>query len=180
VNSQWKEGKLSWRWEKEALRLAAHRDGAYLLRTNLTDRSPDTLWRMYVQLTEVEAVFRALKSDLAIRPIWHWVGGRVEAHVMVAFLGYCLWICLKQKLKAVGPTLTPWAVAGPVQANPAGRGMVQTESRRRHLPAPNYTARIGSSHALTPTGLDPTRTASATNLQRPSRRMCGRPWTPST
>jgi hypothetical protein len=59
-------------------------------------------------LTEVEAVFRAMKSALAIRPIWHWVGPRVEAHVMVAFLGYCLWVCLKQKLKAVAPSLTPW------------------------------------------------------------------------
>ena len=110
VAADWKEGRLSWRWDRQALRLAAHRDGAYLLRTNLTDRSPDTLWRMYVQLTEVEAVFRALKSELAIRPIWHWVGTRVEAHVMVAFLGYCLWVCLKQKLKAVGPGLTPWQV----------------------------------------------------------------------
>ena len=65
---------------------------------------------MYVQLTEVEAVFRALKSELAIRPIWHWVSPRVEAHVMVAFLGYCLWVCLKQKLKAAAPSLSPWQV----------------------------------------------------------------------
>lgn len=105
---QWSNGRLSWHWDQEALRLAAHRDGAYLLRTNLTDRSSEALWKMYVQLTEVEAVFRALKSELAIRPIWHWVGPRVEAHVMVAFLGYCLWVCLKQKLKAAGPGLTPW------------------------------------------------------------------------
>jgi transposase len=104
----WKEGRLEWEWDRPALRLAQQRDGAYLLRTNLSDRSPETLWRMYVQLTEVESVFRALKSELAIRPIWHWVGPRVEAHVMVAFLGYCLWVCLKQKLKAVGPGLTPW------------------------------------------------------------------------
>jgi hypothetical protein len=62
---------------------------------------------VYVQLTEVEAVFRALKSDLAIRPIGHWSSHRVEAHVMVAFLGYCLWVCLKQKLKAAGPALSP-------------------------------------------------------------------------
>jgi len=108
VEVDWKNGQLTWRWQRQALRLAADRDGAYLLRTNLTDRSPETLWRMYVQLTEVEAVFRALKSELAIRPIWHWVGPRVEAHVMVAFLGYCLWVCLKQRLKAVGPGLTPW------------------------------------------------------------------------
>jgi transposase len=110
VSTEWEEGKLSWQWERQALRLAQHRDGAYLLRTNLSDHSPEALWRMYVQLTEVEAVFRALKSELAIRPIWHWVGPRVEAHVMVAFLGYCLWVCLKQKLKAAAPGLSPWQV----------------------------------------------------------------------
>jgi transposase len=108
VSTDWEEGKLSWHWDRQALRLAQHRDGAYLLRTNLSDHSPEALWRMYVQLTEVEAVFRALKSELAIRPIWHWVGSRVEAHVMVAFLGYCLWVCLKQKLKASAPGLSPW------------------------------------------------------------------------
>jgi transposase len=108
VSPEWKEGTLIWHWDREALGLAQHRDGAYLLRTNLSDHSPEALWRMYVQLTEVEAVFRALKSELAIRPIWHWVGPRVEAHVMVAFLGYCLWVCLKQKLKASAPGLSPW------------------------------------------------------------------------
>ena len=108
VSTDWKEGKLSWHWDRQALRLAQHRDGAYLLRTNLSDHRPEALWRMYVQLTEVEAVFRALKSELAIRPIWHWVGPRVEAHVLVAFLGYCLWVCLKQKLKASAPGLSPW------------------------------------------------------------------------
>jgi len=104
----WQEGQPCWDWDRPALRLASMRDGAYLLRTNLDERTPEALWKMYVQLTEVETVFRALKSDLAIRPIWHWVGSRVEAHVMVAFLGYCLWVCLKHKLKAVAPSLTPW------------------------------------------------------------------------
>ena len=65
-------------------------------------------WSQYIQLTEVEAVIRVLKSDLAIRPIWHFTPKRVEAHVMVAFLGYCLWVCLKHKLKASAPSLTPW------------------------------------------------------------------------
>jgi transposase len=102
------EGKLDWQWDRQKLRLAEHRDGAYLLRANLEATDPEKLWRMYVQLTEVEAVFRALKSDLALRPIWHWMGPRVEAHVMVAFLGYCLWVYLKQKLKAAAPGLTPW------------------------------------------------------------------------
>ena len=88
---------LRWRWDRDALRLAASRDGAYLLRTNLEGSDPVKLWTQYIQLTEVEAVFRVLKSDLAIRPIWHFTPRRVEAHVMVAFLGYCLWVCLKHK-----------------------------------------------------------------------------------
>jgi len=100
--------RLSWRWDRHALRLAVSRDGAYLLRTNLEGSDPAKLWTQYVQLTEVEAVFRALKSDLAIRPIWHFTPKRVEAHIMVAFLGYCLWVCLKHKLKASAPSLTPW------------------------------------------------------------------------
>ncbi len=108
VGVEWKANRLTWRWGRQAKRPAAQGDGAYLLRTNLTDRSSEALWRMDVQLTEVEAVFRALKSELAIRPVWHWVGPRVEAHVPVAFLGYCLWVCSKQKLKAAGAGLTPW------------------------------------------------------------------------
>jgi transposase len=100
--------RLSWRWNRYELRLAASRDGAYLLRTNLVESDPEKLWSQYIQLTEVEAVIRVLKSDLAIRPIWHFTPKRVEAHVMVAFLGYCLWVCLKHKLKASAPSLTPW------------------------------------------------------------------------
>lgn len=108
VNVEWKDARLSWRWDRDALRRASRRDGAYLLRTNLRESDPAVLWRQYVQLTEVEAAFRALKSDLAIRPIWHFTPKRVEAHVMVAFLGYCLWVCLKAKLRATAPGLTPW------------------------------------------------------------------------
>ena len=99
---------LRWQWDRAALRLAQSRDGAYLLRTNLQESDPATLWRQYIQLTEVEAVFRALKSDLAIRPIWHFTARRIEGHIMVAFLGYCLWVCLKHKLRAAAPSLTPW------------------------------------------------------------------------
>jgi transposase len=100
--------RLSWRWDRHALRLAASRDGAYLLRANLEGGDPAELWTQYVQLTEAEAVFRVFKSALAIRPIWHFTPKRVEAHIMVAFLGYCLWVCLKHKLKASAPSLTPW------------------------------------------------------------------------
>jgi transposase len=103
--------RLSWQWDRHALRLAASRDGAYLLRTSLECSDPAKLWTQYVQLTEVEAVFRALKSDLAIRPIWHFTPKRVEAHIMVAFLGYCLWVGLKHKLEGQRPFLDPVAVA---------------------------------------------------------------------
>ncbi|MGA7882739.1 MAG: hypothetical protein WCD63_17890, partial [Terrimicrobiaceae bacterium] len=102
-----RRASLSWSWNKARLRGAKLRQGAYLLRTNLDPMDPDALWRQYVQLTEVEAAFRALKSELAIRPIWHRIQRRVEAHILVAFLGYCLWVCLKQKLKVVAQSITP-------------------------------------------------------------------------
>jgi len=102
--------KFSWRFDWRKFLVAHRRDGAYLLRTNISGKDPDELWRQYIQLTEVEACFKALKSDLAIRPIWHWTAGRVEAHVMVAFLGYCLWVCLKRMLWARASGLTPWQV----------------------------------------------------------------------
>ena len=164
VSTEWKKGKLNWYWDRPALRLAHYRDGAYLLRTNLSDHSPQALWRMYVQLTEVEAVFRALKSELAIRPIWHWVGPRVEAHVMVAFLGYCLWVCLKQKLKATAPGLSPWQVLGPVQAHRAGGGVVQAEGGRSDLPAADHSTRTCPGDAVASNGLVAARTATAADL----------------
>lgn len=100
--------ELSWDWDRELLRLAVQREGAYLLRAHWTEKDPARLWQTYVQLAEAEAAFRVLKSEVKIRPIWHWLERRVEAHVLVAFLGYCLWVCLKHRLKAVAPSLTPW------------------------------------------------------------------------
>lgn len=107
---QWDGRELSWHWDRAALRSAALRDGAYLLRTNVAVVDAGQLWRQYIQLTEVEAAFRVLKGEVVIRPIWHWVGPRVEAHVLVAFLGYVLWVALRQKLRASAPSLTPWQV----------------------------------------------------------------------
>ena len=76
------------------------REGAYLLRTNLEGDTPEELWSRYMQLTEAEASFRALKSELSIRPLFHQKEPRVKAHVMVAFLGYALWVTLKHLLNA--------------------------------------------------------------------------------
>jgi transposase len=85
-------------------------DGHYLLRTSLKGESPEVLWRYYVQLVEIEAAFKTLKSDLAIRPIRHQIEARVEAHIFVAFLAYCLTATLTQRLKVYAPGLTPRAV----------------------------------------------------------------------
>ena len=89
------------RLKPEALKKAYRQDGVYLLRTNLTEKDPAQLWNQYIQLTEVESAFRTLKSDIGLRPIFHWKEIRVEAHVMLAFLAYALWVCLKGKLKSL-------------------------------------------------------------------------------
>jgi transposase len=95
---------------KEKLKKAELRDGHYLLRSNLVGEDPAVLWERYVQLTQIEAAFRSLKSDLGIRPIHHQLQHRVEAHILVAFLAYCLSVTLKQRLEALAPGLTPKAV----------------------------------------------------------------------
>jgi hypothetical protein len=75
------------------------REGAYMLRTNLQAETAEELWSKYMQLTEAEASFRALKSELSIRPLFHQLEPRVKAHVMVAFLGYAMWVTLKHLLQ---------------------------------------------------------------------------------
>ncbi|MEO8662302.1 MAG: hypothetical protein ABI693_27815 [Bryobacteraceae bacterium] len=90
---------------KAKLQAAQQRDGHYLLRSNLTSEDPEVLWTRYVQLTQIESVFRSLKSELGIRPIYH----QLE-HVMVAFLAYCLQVTLKNRLMIHAPGLTPGAV----------------------------------------------------------------------
>lgn len=96
--------------DKAKLKEAELRDGHYLLRTNLVAEDPAVLWDRYMQLTQIEAAFKCLKSDLGIRPIYHQLEHRVEAHILVAFLAYCLTITLKHRLKAHAPGLTPRAV----------------------------------------------------------------------
>ena len=86
------------------------RDGHYLLRTNLVAEDPAVLWDRYMQLVQVEAAFKSLKSDLGIRPIHHQLEHRVEAHILVAFLAYCLTATLRRRLQEQAPGLTPRAV----------------------------------------------------------------------
>jgi len=95
---------------KEKLRAAMRSEGHYLLRSNLSDEDPAILWQRYIQLTEIEAAFCNLKDDLAIRPIHHQKDPRIEAHIFVAFLVYCLYVTLQQRLRALAPGLTTRAV----------------------------------------------------------------------
>ena len=85
-------------------------EGAYILRSNITDWSPDELWRTYMQLVEAEAAFRIQKSDLRIRPIWHQKAERVEAHILVCFLGYVLWKTLAGWQQKAGLGASPRTV----------------------------------------------------------------------
>jgi transposase len=98
------------RVEKQKLQKAQQRDGHYLLRSNLTAEDPAVLWTRYVQLTQIESVFRSLKTDLGIRPIYHRLQDRVDAHILIAFLAYCLQVTLKNRLQIHAPGLTPTAV----------------------------------------------------------------------
>jgi transposase len=98
---------LVWRQKPEHMQWLEAREGAYLLRTNLTADSAADLWKKYIQLTEVEAAFRTLKSELAIRPLFHQLEKRVKAHVLVAFLGYALLVTLKHLLKRSASEYSP-------------------------------------------------------------------------
>lgn len=103
-----KNGKLIWEINEKKRAWKKAREGAYLLRTNLSASSPEKLWETYMQLVEVETVFRSLKSELLIRPIWHQKEHRVQAHILVAFLGYALWVTIKHTLKRAGIATSPW------------------------------------------------------------------------
>jgi transposase len=91
--------RLFWEIKEDRKNWRESREGAYLLRTNLKAETAEELWSRYMQLTEAEASFRALKSELSVRPLFHQLEPRVKAHVMIAFLGYALWVTLKHLLK---------------------------------------------------------------------------------
>ena len=98
------------RVDKAKLKAAQLRDGHYLLRSNLTAEDPEVLWTRYVQLTQIESAFRSLKSELRVRPIYHQLEHRADAHILIAFLAYCLQVTLKNRLMTHAPGLTPTSV----------------------------------------------------------------------
>jgi transposase len=106
--------RLFWQIKEDRKNWRESREGAYLLRTNLKAETAEQLWSKYMQLTEAEASFRALKSELSIRPLFHQLEPRVKAHVMVAFLGYALWVTLKHLLNR-RPAIVPKESASGVE-----------------------------------------------------------------
>lgn len=101
---------LSYQLDKERLRVVRRREGRYLLRSNVMEIAPTQLWELYIQLVQIEEAFRNLKGDLAIRPIYHQLEKRIEAHIFVAFIAYCLHVTLRRRLHQLAPGLTPRAV----------------------------------------------------------------------
>lgn len=101
---------FSYRLNRAKLRQVRRREGRYLLRTNLVADDPAQLWAYYLQLVTIEKAFKTLKGDLAIRPIFHQLEARIEAHIFIAFLAYCLHVTLAQRRRALAPGLTPRSV----------------------------------------------------------------------
>ncbi len=95
---------------KDKLRAVRRREGRYLLRSNMPQRPAAELWEYYLQLAHVEEAFKHLKSDLVLRPIHHKKQARIEAHILVAFLAYCLQVTLRRRLKDMAPGLTAQSV----------------------------------------------------------------------
>jgi len=95
---------------KDKLRKLRQKEGYYLLRSNLINQDPKMLWDYYIQLTEIEQAFKEIKQDLAVRPIYHQCDHRIEAHIFIAFMAYCLFVTLKYRAKQKAPGLTPRAI----------------------------------------------------------------------
>lgn len=110
--------RLQWSIKQDRKVWHERREGAYMLRTNLQAGSAEELWSRYMQLTEAEASFRAPKSELSIHPLFHQLEPRLKAHLMVAFLGYALWVTLKHLLKRRAAIAPPPSVSGVINAQP--------------------------------------------------------------
>lgn len=102
-----RDGVLSYSLRKHKLRQTIRREGRYLLRSNLTDQDPAHLWQLYMLLVQVEEAFRNLKGDLAVRPFHHQLEARIDAHILISFIAFCLHATLRHRLRIKAPGLTP-------------------------------------------------------------------------
>lgn len=111
ANTKKKEkARFTYQLQKDKMRIVRRREGSYLLRSNLTETDPGKLWNFYLQLTQVEEAFKNLKGDLALRPIHHQLETRIEAHIFICFLAYCLHVTLGRRLRDLAPGLTTRSV----------------------------------------------------------------------
>ena len=137
------------------LRQVRRREGRYLLRTNLTDRDPASLWELYMRLVQVEEAFKTLKGDLALRPIHHQLPPRIEAHIFVAFLAYALHATLRRRLRDLAPGLTSRAVLDKFRAIQMVDVHLPTTDGRETHPRPLHAAgaRRGAAAAAAPAAI---------------------------
>ena len=161
---------FSFRLRRDRLRQVRRREGRYLLRSNMTAEDPATLWRLYMQLIEIEQAFKELKHDLAIRPVFHQREDRIEAHIFVSFIAYCLLVTLKNLARPHACGLTPRAILESF----ATIQMVDVHlptADGRHLILPRHT-RPNKEHELLlpPARHDPADTARAAHLCLTARR----------
>src|SRR6267378_1622345 len=163
--------------DKAKLKEAEMRDGHYLLRTNLVAEDPAVLWDRYMQLTQIEAAFKCLKSDLGIRPIYHQLEHRMEAHILVAFLAYCLTVTMKHRLQLHAPGLTPRAVLEKLAAiQMLDVSFPTTDGRRLVMPRytepdPEQTLLLHQLKLVLPQQPPPRISAAASSAPSPRLRM---------
>ena len=152
--------RVAWQMRPERRTWQETREGAYLLRTNLPANSAAELWTQYMQLTEAEAVFRVLKSGLSLRPLFHQLEPRVKAHILVAFLGYALWVTLKHLLQRKQSPLTPGRVLALLATVQSADIVLPTTDgreirlRRVTTPSPEQRAALGLLGITLPERLD--------------------------
>ncbi|MCP4339930.1 MAG: IS1634 family transposase, partial [Desulfobulbaceae bacterium] len=103
------KGEFDYKFDADIYREMICRDGTYFLRTNQTGKDGVALWQEYMLQCNVEQAFKELKSDLGIRPVYHHKEDRVDAHVFVAFMGYCLQVTLRHRLRASACGITSQA-----------------------------------------------------------------------
>src|SRR6202158_5480568 len=168
---------FSFALNRKKLRQVRRREGRYLLRTNLCGKEPAQLWQFYIQLVEVEAAFKNLKDDLQLRPIYHQLEPRIEAHIFVAFLAYCLHVTLRARLKPLAPGLTPRAVLDKLAAVqmldvhfPTTDGRTLILSRRTEL-GPEQKLLVKQLKLDLPPQPPPRITAPATTVPVPTHAM---------
>ena len=159
--------------DRDKLRRARRREGRYLLRSNLTETDPATLWSYYLQLVQVEEAFRTLKGDLAIRPIHHQEPWRIEAHIFIAFLAYCLHVTLGRRLQSAGAGPDPAQRVREIRRRSDDRRAHPDHRRSRTAADPLYPARARADPASRTPPSRPARPAAPQNHRR--RRREGQP-----